>query len=124
MKFLFCCWILWAVCTGCHSASRDIIPLTKMTRVMWDMIQVDEFATGFVAKDSAKNLKLERMKMYQQVFTLHQVSQKDYYASLKYYTAQPDLFKTMIDSLSARATREQRKTVVPSQVPTTRKTVQ
>lgn len=102
---------------GCNRFSPAIIPVNKMTKVMWDMIQVDEFATGYLTKDSSKNIKTERMKLYQQVFQLHQVSEKAYFASFKYYSARPDLFKTVIDSLSERATREQRNLHVPSQVP-------
>ncbi|MBE7169990.1 MAG: DUF4296 domain-containing protein [Williamsia sp.] len=110
-------FLVFISCAGCHRSAPTILPVNKMTNVMWDMIQVDEFATGFLAKDSSKNIKLERMKLYQQVFTLHHVSDKDYFASFKYYTAQPDLFKTMIDSLSGRATREQSAIHVPTQVP-------
>ena len=117
MKQLFCLLMVWAVCAGCNHNSGEIIPAAKMTRVMWDMIQVDEFATGFIAKDSSKNLKLERIKMYQQVFVLHQVSRNNYFASLKYYTGRPDLFKAMVDSLSARGNREQRTIHVPAQAP-------
>ena len=117
MKQFICLWMIWAVCAACNPSSREIIPVAKMTKVMWDMIQVDEFATGFAVKDSSKNLKLERMKLYGQVFQLHQVSQKNYFASLKYYTARPDLFKTMVDSLSARANREQKTIHVPTQAP-------
>ena len=84
---------------------------------MWDMIQIDEFATGYLAKDSSKNIKTERMKLYQQVFSLHRVSEKEYFASFKYYSARPDVFKTLLDSLSERANREQRSLHIPTQVP-------
>lgn len=103
--------------TSCGRSAPAIIPVNKMTGVMWDMIQVDEFATSYLTKDSSKNIKTERMKLYQQVFSLHQVSEKAYFASFKYYSARPDLFKTVIDSLSERATREQRTLHVPSQIP-------
>lgn len=102
---------------GCNHSSIIIIPVNRMTGVMWDVIQVDEFTSGYLTKDSSKNIKLERMKMYRQVFTLHHVSEEDYFASFKYYTGKPGLFKVMIDSLSEKATREQRNIHIPVKAP-------
>lgn len=117
MKWLLSPLLVFVIAAGCNPSSPKIIPVNKMTKVMWDMIQVDEFTTGFLAKDSSKNLKLERMKLYKQVFSLHQVSEKEYFASFKYYTARPDLFKRVVDSLSEIASREQRTIHVPAQAP-------
>lgn len=117
MKWLFPGLLVLFIAAGCNPSSPKIIPENRMIKVMWDMIQVDEFTTGFLAKDSSKNLKLERMKLYKQVFALHHVSDKEYFASFKYYTARPDLFKRVVDSLSERATREQRTIHIPAPVP-------
>ena len=118
MKRVFFVLVIAVFFTGCnYRSSPAIIPVNKMIRVMWDMIQVDEFATGYLAKDSLKNIKTERIKLYQQVFTLHKVSEKEYFTSFKYYSARPDLFKTVVDSLSERASREQRTLHIPTQVP-------
>ena len=117
MKLLISLLLVLIMAAGCNRSSPAIMPVNKMTRVMWDMIKVDEFTTGFLAKDSSKNLKLERMKLYKQVFLLYRVSEKDYFASFKYYTARPDLFKRVVDSLSEMATREQRTIHIPAQVP-------
>lgn len=86
---------------------------------MWDVIQADEFATGYVTKDSSRNIKLERLRMYRQIFSLHHVSEEEYFSSFRFYSGKPDLFKVIIDSLSEKANREQRKIHIPVQaVPT------
>ena len=106
--------LLTAAFWACRPSSATILPAGKMTGVMWDIIQTDEFATGYLAKDSSKNIKFERMKMYQEVFSLHHVSDKEFFASFKYYAGKPNLFKVLIDSLSEKATREQRNSHAPA----------
>ena len=105
--------LLMAIFAGC-TRSSDIIPENKMTRVMWDMIQADEFVTGYLTKDSTLNIKLERMKLYQKVFALHRVSEKEYFESFKYYAGKPAMFKILVDSISEKASREQRNLRIPS----------
>ena len=75
---------------------------------MWDIIQADEYVTGYLAKDSSRNIKKERFGMYRQIFSLHHVTEDEYFKSFKYYSGQPGVFKVMIDSLSQKATRAQR----------------
>ena len=102
-------FIFMVVCfLGCNKHSGDIIPSNQMAKVMWGVIQADEYVTGYVSRDSTKNVKLERMKLYQKVFSLHHVSEQAYFSSFKYYAQNPALYKNLIDSLSARASREQR----------------
>lgn len=94
----------------------QIIPTPKMTTVIWDMIQVDEFATANILKDTTKNIKLERIKLYQHVFKLHKVSEKEFSNSFNYYTGRPDIMKMIFDSLSSRAERERRTMYLPKNV--------
>lgn len=115
MKCLFFLPILFLF-LSCGNKSRDradLISTPVMTRVLWDMIQVDEFATANILKDTTKNIKIERIKLYQQVFKLHQVSEKEFAFSFKYYTGRPDLMKLMFDSLSAKSDRERRTMYMP-----------
>lgn len=87
-------------------AGADVIPVQEMVSVLWDIMQVDEFATFYITKDTTKNVKLERIKLYQQVFRLHGVSEKGFSASFKYYSGRPDIMKEMYDTLGARSDRE------------------
>jgi hypothetical protein len=96
---------------GCGPKGKNqvaILPAQQMTRVLWDILQVDEFAVSNLANDSSRDINKARIGLYQQVFDLHHISQKDFSASFKYYSGHPDLMKTMFDSLSARGDRERK----------------
>ena len=96
---------------GCSDKSKsavDIIPKEKMTRIIWDMIQVDEFASANLAKDTTTSLRMQRMKLYLKVFQLHNVSKEEFSTSFKYYSGKPDVMKVLFDTLGARAERERK----------------
>lgn len=102
--------------TGCanqKTAGTAIIPEQKMTKVLWDMIQVDEFSNVYLVTDSLRDPKIERMKLYKQVFRLHQVSEKDFFSSYRYYADRPDVMKELFDTLSNRAERERKVIYIP-----------
>jgi hypothetical protein len=86
----------------------DVLPAPQMTKVMWDIMQVDEYATTTLANDSGRDMKKTRVGLYQQVFDLHGINQKQFAASFKYYTSRPDLMKVVFDSLSSRGERERK----------------
>jgi hypothetical protein len=112
-------WILFLVitaatgCTDNKRAGSAIIPEQKMTKVLWDIIQVDEFANVYLISDSLRDVKKERMKLYKQVFRLHQVSEKDFFSSYKYYADHPDIMKELFDTLGNRADREKKAIYMP-----------
>ena len=95
---------------GCANKNADkiVLPEQKMASVLWDMIQVDELATMRLAKDTTKNVKKERIQLYQKVFQVHQISEKQFSNSLKYYSGHPDLMKVLFDTLDARGARERK----------------
>lgn len=94
-------------CTRTSKVPSDIFPKEKMEKVLWDMILADRFSAEYILKDSAKkNVKLETMKLYQQVFQLNNTTQADFVKSYKYYLNRPDITRTMFDSLSARGNRD------------------
>lgn len=106
--------LLMALLGSCaNKAEKDILSPQKMTDVVWDLIRVDEFASGFLSKDSSLVLKTERQKMYKDVFRLHQVSQQRFSVSYKYYAAHPDLMKVIFDSLTTKGERERKKLYLP-----------
>jgi hypothetical protein len=94
-----------------------IIPRDKMQKILWDMIQADQYADLYLAKDTAgSNAKLETLKLYQQVFELNQVSHEDFEKSFKFYIARPDLSRSLIDSISLQANKD-RATVAVANTP-------
>jgi hypothetical protein len=94
--------------TGCsdkNSVPSGILARQEMQNVLWDMIQADQYL-DFVAKDSAHiNVKLEDLRLYDQVFQLHHISREKFSDSYKYYMAHPELTQTLMDSLLAMGNR-------------------
>jgi len=92
-------------CSDKDSVPSGVLAREDMQNVLWDMIQADQYATYF-AKDSGRiDLKLENMRLYDQVFQLHHVSREKFTKSYKYYMAHPDLTQTLMDSLQAMGNR-------------------
>jgi hypothetical protein len=93
-------------CTNKDSIPRGIIPKDKMEKILWDMIQADQFTAQYLLKDSARiNTKMETMKLYAEVFQIHHVSKEEFQKSFSYYLSRPDITKNMFDSLSAHSNR-------------------
>ena len=101
--------MLLALGTGCSDKDKTpsgIIPRDQMEKVLWDMIEADQYATTYIVKDSAhSDVKLETMKLYQQVFQLHKISREDFSKSYQYYQSHPEVTRDMFDSLLARGNR-------------------
>ena len=98
--------LILAGCSDKDKIPSGILPKAKMEDLLWDMIQADQFSALYLAKDSARiNLKMEDLRLYQQVFRLHQVSRDEFRKSLRYYEDRPDLIRTVFDSLLSRGNR-------------------
>ena len=108
-KSLFCklsiVGCLWS-CGGERPGKGDILSINEMKQVMWNMIQVDEFAASYIGKDSTLDLKKETGKLYQKVFVLHKIDSAHFFKSFKYYKEHPDDYKILLDSLTAFGIRE------------------
>jgi len=98
--------VILAGCSGKDKVPSGIIPKEKMGTILWDMIQVDQYSAIYLLKDSARiNIKMEDLRLYQQVFQLHGVSREDFRKSFQYYEDRPDLIRTLFDSLLSRGNR-------------------
>jgi outer membrane lipopolysaccharide assembly protein LptE/RlpB len=104
--FLFLLMMGFATACGKDEKPENLIPQQKMERVIWDMVQADEFITNFVLKDSAKvNVNVERYKLYDKVMSLHSITKQQFEDSYNYYASRPKENKLLFDSLAARANR-------------------
>ncbi|HWB92305.1 MAG TPA: DUF4296 domain-containing protein [Puia sp.] len=96
------------VLTGCSdkdSVPYGVLSVNKMCTVMWDMIQADQYA-AMLAKDSGHvDARAEHLRLYDQVFRLHDVSREKFQKSYKYYLEHPKLNQVLFDSLSAQGNR-------------------
>jgi Domain of unknown function (DUF4296) len=95
-----------AGCSDKNSVPRDILPENKMEQVMWDMAQADQYAALYLAKDSAHiDRKAETMRLYAEVFRLHEVTPEEFRKSYRYYLDHPELNQVLFDSVIARGYR-------------------
>ncbi|MEJ7683446.1 MAG: DUF4296 domain-containing protein [Segetibacter sp.] len=102
---------------GCspNPVPKEILSPEKMEKVVYDLMQVDEYINNFVVKDSSVDIKKKRSIFYEQVFKLHNTNRKEFYTSYKYYQQHPDIQKVLFDSLYAKAGR--RKTLPARTIP-------
>src|SRR5579872_1304865 len=92
-------------CADKNRTPAGILSREDMQNVVWDMILADQYTNNLV-KDSAHiNLKLEDLRLYDQVFQLHHISREKFTKSYKYYMDRPDLTQTLLDSLLAMGNR-------------------
>jgi hypothetical protein len=104
--FAFFC-VIAAACSDKNSVPSGILPREKMENVLWDMIQADQYA-AVLAKDSTAHiadLKVERLRLYDQVFRLHDVSREKFRESYQYYSDHPELSQDLFDSLLVRGNK-------------------
>jgi len=201
MRIAGCLLVFCCLMTGCVDRDKipsDVIPREEMGKILWDMVQADQFASGYIAKDSQQidwkdslrilrrdsakraeaavrlsvkdsagiagtggtggtavrlsskdsaalrgkarasvrqdarhlsakdsarqrvedsfriaqlkdsfraGLKLKTLKLYQQVFQVHHVTLEEFRRSYQFYLERPDITKTLMDSVIARANR-------------------
>ncbi|HVU93780.1 MAG TPA: DUF4296 domain-containing protein [Puia sp.] len=92
-------------CSDKDSVPSGVLAREDMQNVLWDMIQADQYST-YLAKDSGRiNVKLENMRLYDQVFQLHHVTREKFTKSYKYYMAHPELTQALMDSLLSMGNR-------------------
>lgn len=99
--------ILITACSDKTRVPSDVLDREDMEAVMWDMIQADRYATMFFPSDSTKrkDIKTETLKLYDQVFKIHDITQEEFVKSYKFYLTRPDISKVMFDSIYVRANR-------------------
>ncbi|HLK29163.1 MAG TPA: DUF4296 domain-containing protein [Puia sp.] len=96
-------------CSNRESIPSGVIEKKEMEKILWDMIQADQFSKQFLLKDSAKkNVTLETLKLYDQIFQLHHITKEEFQKSYQFYISRPDIFKIVIDSISAQGNRRMR----------------
>ena len=112
------CLVVLLCLAGC--AEKDKVPSAyisrdKMQKIMWDMIQADQYSDMYFAPDSGGKGKIETLKLYAQIFRMYQVSREDFRKSFQYYISRPDLSRTLFDSILVMGSRE--RSAFPGPVP-------
>lgn len=99
------CCLLLPACSDKTSVPFGILSVNQMTPIVWDMVEADQYAATLV-KDSAHiDLKMERLRLYEQVFRSHDVSREKFEKSYNYYKEHPEINQILYDSLTVQGTR-------------------
>ena len=100
-------WLIIVVAmlyTGCKRGDRipaNVLPQKEMQTVLWDMMRVDQYLTDYVLPhDSALDKKAETIRLYQQVFSIHKITEEEFQRSFSFYKSHPALLKVIMDSIS------------------------
>ena len=93
-------------CSRSGKIPPEILSKEKMQTVLWQLMQADEYVNQQVARDSTQKKRLDKIKIYQQVFALNQTSEEEFRKSYRFYMGHPDISKVLFDSISERAARE------------------
>lgn len=95
-----CCLV---ACGRSDKVPSGILPKPKMQAVLWDMIRADELVSYKASMDTAVKLLPASASLYQSVFQLHHITEKEFKESFRYYETHPKLFRPVLDSLSKKA---------------------
>ena len=103
---LLCILLLAVGCSEKDNVPSGVIGKEQMGDIIWDMMQADQYAANYLIKDSSKvNVKMETLKLYEEVFRLHKVTRDEFRKSFQFYQDHPDITRTLFDTLIARGNR-------------------
>ncbi len=89
-----------------------------MELVLHDMMRADKFLADYVLnKDTTKKIDSESIKLYQQIFAIHQITGEQFQKSFTYYKEHPDQLRAIMDSLSRPAAAAPTEMVQPLPAP-------
>lgn len=91
---------------ACSPKTPAVMPVNQMKVILHDLMKADEWFVRISLKDTNAQKKNEHIRLYEQVFKIHQVNRDDYFKSYRFYAAHPIQFKVLIDSVDALATRD------------------
>jgi Domain of unknown function (DUF4296) len=103
-----CCALLLFLfgCSGKDNLPSGVIPRDKMEKVIWDMIQADQYHREYVIRDSLKkDVRKARYELYEEVFKMHNITKSTFDKSFEYYSTHPKVMREMFDSLSVKGNR-------------------
>ena len=96
-------------CNSKNKVPLGILPPDKMQAVLWDVIRADAYTRNFIKIDTTKNALVENARLQKNIFAMYQVSKETFYNSYEYYKTNPKLFKTLLDSMTTKASRDKTK---------------
>jgi len=95
--------VLLSSCGSKTDVPSGVIPIPKMTDIMWDVLIADGLASNRFPLDSMKRFDTSVI-LYQEIAQAHSTNQQQLRTSLRFYESRPDLLQIIIDTLQQRAT--------------------
>jgi hypothetical protein len=89
-----------------ESIPSGVIKPAKMQEVLWDVLRAEALSQEIVKMDSSKSVAAESIRLTKKVFLLHNITQQQFEKSYSYYTAHPDIMRTIFDSLNNQQSRK------------------
>ncbi|WP_127126788.1 DUF4296 domain-containing protein [Pseudoflavitalea rhizosphaerae] len=98
----------FGACSDKNKVPSGVLDRESMQAVMWDMILADRYAITYFPSDTSKrkDIKTETLKLYDQVFQIHDITQEEFLKSYRFYLSRPDISKSMFDSIYTQANRK------------------
>ena len=102
--------ILSCIILGCSTpAAKDKrVDMKTMQRVVWQLMQADEYYTRVSVVDSTWKADKKNIEFYQQIFDLNKVDRVEFYNTIDYLQRHPIEFKELMDSVNELSKREKK----------------
>ena len=106
--------ILLSITLSSCSPKKDIIPISKMKVIVWELIKTDEWVKVLSRKDT---LFTNHKVNIQPLLNKNHLTKEALLNSYQYYQNNPSLFKILLDSVYAYGFREKavQKHITPTQ---------
>lgn len=85
---------------------RDVLEPEKMQAVFWDYIKVENYVKLYVATDSTKSPADSSALLLAALYKKHKVTREQFNKSLKYYSANEEEMRKLLDTISTRSNRQ------------------
>src|SRR4051812_4592977 len=103
LAFIFT--VLLTACSSGDKMPKDVLPVSKMKTIIWDMSLADNIASEkYAIKRDSQRIMVTGL--YQKIFNLHKIDKASFYKSYTYYEAHPTEMQVLFDSVNAYGLRQ------------------
>jgi hypothetical protein len=107
-RFAFIFIVLLTACSSGDKMPKDVLPVSKMKAIIWDMSLADNMASEkYAIKRDSQRIMVTGL--YQKIFNLHKIDKASFYKSYAYYEAHPTEMRVLFDSVNAYGLRQKAK---------------
>jgi len=90
-------------CTAKKKVPSGVLPIPKMSVVMWQVMQADAVVSRRYVVDTSFKKFDTSLLLYGQIFATQKTSADQFKKSMRFYESRPDLLQVLLDSLQHRA---------------------